>query len=146
MRRQMHLRWQPRAWLLGVAILALLPAAAVWGAAVGDSLGITHLLTALPTPSEASSRPERLMLLATFLVTTLGLPVLAVLAGALAILALELQVFRWEMTARLRLPALPWTVQQLVALVLLLVAAGLFTAMAGHLAADCLFGTDCVSA
>ena len=40
----------------------------------------------------------------------------------------------------------PNAVQQLVALVLLLVAAGLFMAMAGHLAADCLFGTDCVSA
>jgi hypothetical protein len=141
----MHLRWQPRPWLLGVALVALLPAMLLWTAAVGDSLGITHLLTALPTAANASSRPERLLLLVTFLVATLGLPGVAVLSGALAILAIDLRIARWEVTARLRFPAPSWTLPQLVALVLLLGAAALFMAMAGHLAADCLVGTDCVS-
>lgn len=142
---QLHLRWQPRPWLLSVALLTLTPVVLLWGAALGESLGLTHLLTALPTPSNVASRPERLVLLASFLTVTMGLPLVGVLAGGLAILAIELQVVRWEITARLRLAAPPWTLTQLAALVLLLAAAGLFMAMAGHLAADCLFGTDCVS-
>ena len=143
---RVHLGWRPRPWLVAVALLAIVPATMLWAAALGDSLGLTHLLTVIPTPSNAPSRPERLLLLGTFLVAMLGLPGLAVLSGALAVLTFDLQLDRWEITARLRIPAPPWTLPQVVAVALLLVAAGLFMAMAGHLAADCLFGTDCVSA
>jgi hypothetical protein len=52
------------------------------------------------------------------------------------------QSIRWANAARG--PAPPWTLRQLLVAVLLLGAMILFIAMAGHLAADCMFGTDCV--
>jgi len=140
-----HLRWQPRPWLLSLALVALAPAAVLWAAALADTLGITHMLSGLPIPAAATSRPERLLLLGTFLSAMLVLPLVAVLSGVLATIAFELQVADWEITARLRLPVPPWTLPQLVAGTLLVLGALLFLAMAGHLAADCLFGTDCMS-
>ncbi|HLZ25553.1 MAG TPA: hypothetical protein VKQ30_25800 [Ktedonobacterales bacterium] len=99
----------------------------------------------LPVPAAATNRPERLLLLLAFLAVTLVLPLLAVLSGVLATTSFELRISGWEITARVRLPAPPWTPRQLVIAVLLLVGAALFLAMAGHLAADCLLGADCVS-
>jgi hypothetical protein len=134
------------------------PAAALWFAALADSLGLTRILAMLPVPATATSRPERLLLLSmaiekltwplpallgTALSIMLVLPIVAVLAGALATISFELRIINWEITATLRLPTPPWTLAQLAAGVLLLVSAVLFAAMAGHLTADCLFGTDC---
>jgi hypothetical protein len=141
----LHLRWQSRPWLMFVSLGALGPAAALWAAALADSIGITHLLTYLPVPAAATSRPERLLLLDTYLAVTLVLPLLAVLSGVLATASFDLRITGWEITARVRLPAPPWTLRQLVVAVLLPVGAALFLAMAGHLAADCLLGADCVS-
>jgi hypothetical protein len=62
----------------------------------------------------------------------------------LATLSFDLRITNWEITARVRLPAPPWTLSQLIVGVLLLIAVVLVLAMAGHLAADCVFGTDCV--
>ena len=138
-----RLRWQPRPWLTPFAFLALVPAAALWVAALADSLGLTRTLAMLPVPATATSRPERLLLQATFLSVMLVLPFLAVLAGAMATISVELRIINWEITASLRLPTPPWTLTQVAAGLLLLVGAVLFGAMAGHLAADCLFGTDC---
>lgn len=73
----------------------------------------------------------------------LVLPIVAVLAGALATISFELRIINWEITASLRLPTPPWTLTQVAAGLVLVVGAILFAAMAGHLAADCLFGTDC---
>ncbi|HLZ30009.1 MAG TPA: hypothetical protein VKV73_22025 [Chloroflexota bacterium] len=75
----------------------------------------------------------------------LVLPVLAVLSSVLATISFDLQIAKWEITARMRLPAPPWTLAQLAAVILLLLGAALFVAMAGHLAADCVFGADCIS-
>jgi hypothetical protein len=127
-----------------VALVALLPATALWAAATADSLGITHMLNTLPVPTTAISRPERLLLLHAFLTVTLALPLVAVLSGVLATVSFDLRITNWEITARVRLPAPPWTPAQLIVAVLLLIAVLFFTAMAGHIAADCLFGTDCV--
>ena len=137
------LRWRPRPWLTPFAFLALVPAAALWVAALADSLGLTRTLAMLPVPATATSRPERLVLLATFLSVMLVLPTVAVLAGALATISFELRIINWEVTANLRLPTPPWTLTQVAAGLLLLVGAVLFAAMAGHLAADCMFGMDC---
>jgi hypothetical protein len=137
------LRWRPRPWLTPFAFLALVPAAALWVAALADSLGLTRTLALLPVPATATSRPDRLVLLATFLSVMLVLPIVAVLASALATISLELRIINWEITANLRLPTPPWTLTQVAAGLLLLVGAVLFAAMAGHLAADCMFGTDC---
>jgi len=128
-----------------VSLVALGPAAALWAAALADSIGMSHLLIDLPVPAAATNRPERLLLLLAFLAVTLVLPLLAVLSGVLATTSFELRISGWEITARVRLPAPPWTPRQLVIAVLLLVGAALFLAMAGHLAADCLLGADCVS-
>jgi len=141
----LHLRWQPRPWFVFLAITALAPSAFLWLAALANSLGITHVLTLLPAPAAATSRSERLLLLDAFLTVMLVLPVVAVLSSVLATISFDLQITRWEITARLRLPAPPWTLAQLAAVVLLLLGAALFVAMAGHLAADCVFGADCVS-
>lgn len=141
----LHLRWQPRPWLLFLALVALAPAASLWTASLANLVGIAHLLTYLPVPTTATSRIERLMLVDTFLTATLVLPLLAVLCGVLATVSFDLRIASWEITARLRLPAPPWTLGQMAAVVLLLLGAALFVAMAGHLAADCVFGTDCVS-
>jgi hypothetical protein len=140
----LRLHWQPRPWLTALAFLALVPAATLWVAALADSLGITRTLAMLPVPAAAATRPERVLLLAIFLGVMLVLPIVAMLAGALATISFELRIINWEITATLRLPAPPWSVTQVAAVVLLLLAAVLFTAMAGHLAADCLVGTDCV--
>jgi hypothetical protein len=107
-------------------LLALAPAMALWAAALADSLGITHVLTELPMPATATSRPERLLLVDNFLTLTLVFPLLAALAGALATVSFDLRVASWEITASLRLPAPPWTLPQFVAAVLLVVAAVLF--------------------
>jgi hypothetical protein len=141
----LHFRWHPRPWLLFLSLVALVPAAALWAAALADSLGITHVLTCLPVPSTATSRPERLLLLDSFLTVTLVLPLLAVLSGLLATVSFDLQIASWEISARVRLSAPPWRMPQVVGAALLLLGAVLFLAMAGHLAADCVFGTDCVS-
>ena len=137
------LRWQPRPWLMPLAFLALVPAAALWLAALADSVGLTRTLAMLPVPSAATGRPERILLQATFLGVMLVLPVATVLACALATITFELRIINWEITASVRLPIPPWTLTQVAAALLLVVAAVLFAAMAGHLAADCLFGTDC---
>jgi len=139
----LQLRWQPRPWLTPVAFLALVPAATLWLAALADSLGFTRILATLPVPATAPSRPERLLLLAVFMSVTLMLPGMAVLAGAMATISFELRVVNWEITASLRFPTPPWTLTQWATGLLLVAAALLFAAMAGHLAADCLFGTDC---
>jgi hypothetical protein len=128
-----------------MTLVALTPAMAVWVAALADSLGITHLLNQLPAPTTAASRPERLLLLDTFLTVMLVFPLLAALSSVLAVVSFDLRIASWEITASLRLPVPPWTVPQLVAAALLVVAAILFVAMAGHLAADCVLGTDCVA-
>ena len=141
----LSLRWQPRRWLMVVALAAVVPAGLLWAAALADSLGITHVLMSLPVPAAATSRPERLLLLDVFLMIMVVLPLLAALSGLLATVALELRISNWQVTARLRLPTPPWTIVQLAAVLLLLLGAILFLAMAGHLAADCIFGTDCVS-
>jgi hypothetical protein len=141
----LHLRWQSRAWLMSLSLVALGPAVALWAAAFADSIGITHLLTYLPMPAAATSRPERLLLLDTFRAVTLVLPLVAVLSGVLATVSFDLRIGNWEITARVRLPAPPWTLRQVIAAVLRLVGASLFVAMAGHLAADCVLGADCVS-
>jgi len=127
-----------------VALIALVPVATLWMAALADSLGITHVLTALPGPATATSRPERVLLLCIFLTVVLVLPLLAALSGVLATISFDLRVANWVVTASLRLPAPPWNMAQLTAAALLVVGAALFLAMAGHLAADCVFGTDCV--
>ncbi len=127
-----------------VSLVALVPAAALWAAALADSIGLTHLLAYLPVPAAGTNRPERLLLLDTFLAVTLVLPLLAVLSGVLATASFDLRISDWEITARVRLPAPPWTPRHLLVAVLLLVGAALFVAMAGHLAADCLLGTDCL--
>jgi hypothetical protein len=80
-----------------------------------------------------------------FLTVMLALPLAAALLGALATVAFELRIASWEITARLRLPVPPWTLPQVVAVTLLVLGAMLFLAMAGHLAADCFFGTDCAA-
>jgi hypothetical protein len=141
---QLHLRWLPRPWLLCVTLVALLPATFLWAAALADSLEITHVLAEVPVSATATSHAERLLLVDTFLTVMLAFPLLAVLASVLATISFDLRIANWEVTARLRLPAPPWTLPQLAAAAFLLVAAILFVAMAGHLAADCLFGTDCV--
>jgi hypothetical protein len=141
----LHLRWQPRPWLVSVALVALLPAMALWAAALADSFGIAHVLAAFPAPATATSRPERLLLVDTFLTVTLVLPLLAGLSAVLAMISFELRIAGWEMTVSLRLPSPPWDLQQVVAALLLLIGAALFIAMAGHLAADCLIGSDCVA-
>ena len=97
-------------------------------------------------PATATSRLEHLLLLATFLSVMLVFPIVAALAGALATISFELRIVNWEITARLRLPTPPWTLAQVTAGLLLVVGAVLFAAMVGHLAADCLFGTDCFPA
>ena len=88
-----------------------------------------------------------LLLLATALSVMLVFRILAALAGALATISFELRIVNREITARLRLPTPPWTLAQ--------VTAGSapwwgqyssLAAMVGHLAADCLFGTDCFPA
>jgi hypothetical protein len=119
------------------------PAAALWVAALADSLGLSRTLAMLPVPGMATSRPERLLLQATFLSVMLVLPIVAVLAGALATISFQFRIINREITASLRLPIPPWTLTQVAAGLVLLVGAILFAAMAGHLAADCLFGTDC---
>lgn len=128
-----------------MAFVALAPAIVLWAAALADSLGVTHLLNQLPVPTTASSRAERLLLLDTFLAVMLVFPLLAVLSTVLATVSFDLRVTSWEITVRLRLPSPPWSLPQLVSAALLAVAAILFVAMAGHLVADCVLGTDCVS-
>lgn len=142
---QLHLRWLPRPWLVCVTLIALLPAMLLWAGALADSLGITHLLAGVPVRATATTHAERLLLVDTFLTVTLALPLLAVLASVLAIISFDLRIANWEVTARLRLPAPPWTLAQLASVALVLLGAILFVAMAGHLVADCVFGTDCVS-
>ena len=137
------LRWYPRPGLAFLAVVALVPTALLWGAALADALGLTHLLNALPVPATASIRSERLLLLTMFLAVMLLFPLIAALSGFLATIAFELQVANWEISARLRLPAPPWSKSQLLAVALLALGALLFMAMAGHLAADCVFGNDC---
>jgi hypothetical protein len=141
----LQFQWQPRPWLMFVALGALLPAMALWAAAMGDSLGITHVLPYLPVPASAISRPEHLLLLDLFLTVTVAFPLFAVLSGVLATVSFDLRITSWEITAHVRLPAPPWSLRQLLVAVLLLIAVMLFLAMAGHLAADCVFGTDCAS-
>jgi len=110
----------------------------------GDSLGITHVLFYLPLPSAAPTRPERLLLLDAFFTVTLALPFFAAISSLLASVAFELRLTSWEVALRVRLPAPPWSLRQLLMAVLLLGAVTLFVAMAGHLVADCMFGADCV--
>ena len=49
-----------------------------------------------------------------------------------------------DVSARVRLPAAPWRLHQLLAAIPLAFGAVLFVAMAGHLAADCVLGGDCL--
>ena len=141
----LHLRWQPRPWLVAMALVALTPAMALWAAALADSLGITHVLIGLAVPASASSRAERLLLLDAFLTVMLVFPLLAALSIVLATVSFDLRIANWEITASMRLPPPPLNLWQLIAAAFLLVAAVLFVAMAGHLVADCVLGTDCVS-
>jgi hypothetical protein len=145
-RMPLHLRWHPTPILAPLAVLATLPALLIWAAAVVQSVGVGHPLDALPVPAAAATRPDRLLLLGTFLAVTLGDPLAAFLLGVLAVVDAEIHVEHWEITARLRPPAPPWRWLQLLTLLLLALGAVLFLAMAGHLAADCLLGGDCASA
>jgi hypothetical protein len=83
------------------------------------------------------------MRLAVFWAITLGGPMLALLAGGAATLDAELRIEHWEVSGRVRIAAPRWTGYRLLALGVVAVAALLFIAMAGHLAADCLIGGDC---
>ena len=139
----LDLRWRAVPFLVPLGILALLPALAIWAAAILGSLAGMHLLDALPTPAAAFSPFERLMRLSAFWSITLGGPMLALVAGAAAALDAELRIEHWEISARLRLAPPPWTHNQLIALAVIAIGALLFMAMAGHLAADCLIGGDC---
>jgi hypothetical protein len=138
-----ELRWRAVPFLVPLGILALLPAVAIWVAALVGSVGLASPLDALPKPATAATPFERLALLAIFSIVTLGGPLAAAVLGAFAAVDAELRIERWEISARVRLPAPPWTGSRLPALVLLAVGAVLFLAMAGHLTADCVLGGDC---
>jgi hypothetical protein len=128
-----------------LALASLAPAAAIWAAALANSLGLAHRLALLPAPATATSRPEILLLMDAFLTVTLVLPILAVLAAVLATISIELRITNWELPPAC-VSQRPRTRAQLATLLLLLVGAALSMAMAGHLMADCVFGRDCVPA
>lgn len=100
----LHVRWQSRPWLMFVSLVALGPAAALWGAALTDSIGMSHLLIYLPVPAAGNNRPKCLLLLDAFFAVTLVLPLLAVLSGVLATTCFDLRISGWEITARVCLP------------------------------------------
>ena len=139
----LHFRWRATPSLALVAVLATTPAILLWAAALAGSLGFGHPLEALPAPAAAPTRLDRLLTLGIFLAVTVGGPLLAFVLSALAIADAEVRVEHWEISARLRVPAPPWHLAQLLALLLLVAGALLFAAMVGHLAADCLLAGDC---
>ena len=124
--------------------MALLPALAIWTAAFVASLGIGFSLDALPKPVASPQLLARFTWLAIFWAATLGGPLAAVVLGAFGAIDAELHIEHWEISARVRLPAPPWRRHQLLAAILLAFGAVLFVAMAGHLAADCVLGGDCL--
>lgn len=138
-----ELRWRAVPLLVPLGILALLPALAIWVAALVASVGLASRFDELPKPASAATPLERLTLVAIFSIVTLGGPLVAAVLGAFAAVDAELRIEHWEVTARVRVPAPPWTGSRLLALVLVAVGAVLFMAMAGHLTADCVLGGDC---
>jgi hypothetical protein len=138
-----HLRWRAAPRLLVLALVAALPTLLVWVAAIGQSVGLGRPLDLLPIPAAAPTRLDRLLLLGTVWLLTLGCPLAAFVLGVLGLVDAELHIAAWEITVRVRLPAPPWSWLSLLALLLIGVSAALFAAMAGHLAADCLLGGDC---
>jgi hypothetical protein len=134
--------WRAVPLLIPLGMVALLPALMIWVAALIGSVGLASPLNALPKPA-AATLFGRLVLLAIFWAVTLVGPLVAAVLGTFAAVDAELRIEHWEISARVRLPAPPWTGYQLVAVVLLVVGALLFVAMAGHLAADCMLGGDC---
>jgi hypothetical protein len=141
----LHLRWRAAPVLVPLALLAALPALLVWAAALAQVFGAGHPLAGLPTPSSATTRLERLVLLGTYWCVTLGGPAIAFTLGLLALIDAELHVEGWEITGRVRLPPPPWCWPQALGMLVLLIGGVLFLAMAGHLAADCVLGSDCVA-
>ena len=133
-----ELRWRPIPPLVLAAIVLLLPAAAVWVAALASALGLVSGapdfgLVALPLAQ------RRLI----FWALTLLLPAGAGVAAALGVLGGVVRAEGYELSARLALPRPPLGLGQVLGLLILVAAAGLFVAMAGHLAADCILGGDC---
>jgi hypothetical protein len=141
--RMLRVHWRAVPLLVPLAVVAMLPAMLVWAAALATALGLGQPLASLPTPGQAATRLERLLLLGTFWAITLAGPLAAAVLGVLAVVEVELVVDGWDVRLRLRLPAPPWRGRQLIALLLVGLASVLFVAMAGHLAADCLLGADC---
>jgi hypothetical protein len=139
-----ELRWRAVPFLIPLGVVALLPALVIWMAAFIGSLGIGFSLDALPKPVASPTLLIRLMWLGIFWAATLGGPLAAVVLGAFGAIDAELRIEHWEISARVRLPAPRWRLHQLLAVVLLAFGALLFVAMAGHLAADCVFGGDCL--
>jgi len=134
---EIAIRWRSYPPLFAVSALTLLPAATVWAAALLQAARLGHPLDQLVAPpATAVARLAFVGLL------TLG-PALAALAGFLAIVDLETTIGHWELGLRLRLPSPPWSGVQVAALLSCALAALLFAAMTGHLAADCFFGGDC---
>src|ERR1051326_841799 len=114
-----ELRWRAIPSAVPLGILALLPALAIWLAALIGSMAGTHPLDALPTPAAAVSQSERLMRLLVFWAITLGGPMVTLIAGAAAAVDAELRIEHWEISARFRLPAPPWTGYRLVAVAMI---------------------------
>lgn len=110
---------------------------------MAQSLGLGTALIGLPTPAAAANRLDRLILLATFWVVTLGGPLIGAGLGLLAVVDAELRIREWDVSARMRLPTQSGHPGLRVALILVGISALLFVGMAGHLAADCLLGSDC---
>jgi hypothetical protein len=139
-----ELRWRAVPLLIPLGVVALLPALVIWSAAIVASLGIGFSLDALPKHVASPTLVARLTWLAVFWAATLGGPLAAVVLGAFGTLDAELRIEHWEISARVRLPAPPWRLHQLLAAILLAFGTVLFVAMAGHLAADCVLGGDCL--
>ena len=132
------LRWHAAPRLLWLVPLTLIPALAIWAAAIVESLGLGR-----PLSSFASLIPATHLGHALELGVTVGGPLLAAALCLLALAEAEVRLGEWEIAARLRLPAPPWSRAQVVAGLLFAIGALLFLAMTGHLAADCVLGGDC---
>ena len=139
-----ELRWRAVPFLIPLGVVALLPALVMWMAGFVASLGIGYPLDALPKPAASPTLLARLTWLAIFWAATLGGPLAAVVLSAFGAIDAELRIEHWEISARVRLPAPPWRLHQLLVVLLLAFGAVLFVAMAGHLAADCVLGGDCL--
>lgn len=137
-----HLRWQPAPKLLAFAALAVAPALILWSAALGEAIGVGRPLSELSSVLPVARGPYIVRFAILHTITLLG-PLMAGALGALALVEAELRVEDWEVSGRVRLPRMPWSGVQVLALLLLALGGLLFLMMAGHLAADCLFGGDC---